>query len=207
MEIADRDGIDAVSMRRVASELGSGVMSLYRHVTSKDDVHDLLLDAAFGEIELLNRPSKNWRANLRIVARQTRTALKRHPWLAGLLSSRPPLGPNYLRHFEYSLASVAALGLNMETTSRIIGTFYVFIMGFTSYELAEHESNRRTGMTDAEKRQSVAPYIESVLASGRFPNLVRFLDSGATEPDDESFTFGLECVLDGIAARIPNKPR
>jgi AcrR family transcriptional regulator len=202
IRIADGEGLEAISMRRVAEELGSGTMSLYRHVSSKEDLLDLLLDAAFGEIELPEKPSRNWRSNLRLAARETRAAMKKHPWLAGLLSRRPPLGPNYLRHFEFLLASVAVLKLEMAAAVRIVGTLYVFVMGYVGFELAEEESYRRVGMSEPQRRKSVAPYMERVIATGRFPNLARFLVAGAEMPDDRGFEFGLDCVLDGIAAKV-----
>jgi len=205
IRIADGEGLDAVSMRRVAGELGSGTMSLYRHVSGKDDLLDLLLDAAFGEIPLPGKPSRNWQSSLRLAARETRVAMKRHPWLAGLLSRRPPLGPNYLRHFEFLLASVSALDLDIRAATRMVGTLYVFVMGYVGVELSEQESYQRAGMTEEERRRAVAPYMDRVIATGRFPNLARFLVSGAEMPDDRGFEFGLDCVLDGMAAKV--KPR
>jgi AcrR family transcriptional regulator len=200
--IADEEGLEAISMRRVAEELRSGTMSLYRHVSSKEDLLDLLLDFAFGEIELPPKPSRNWKANLRLAARHTRVAMKRHPWLAGLLSRRPPLGPNYLRHFEFLLASVAALKLDIRAAVRVVGTLYVFVMGYVGFELAEEESYRKVGMSEAERRHAVTPYLDRVIATGRFPNLARFLVAGTDLPDDRGFEFGLDCVIEGMAARI-----
>lgn len=205
IRVADREGLEAISMRRVAQELGSGTMSLYRHVAGKDDLLDLLLDAAFGEIALPDKPSRNWRMNLRVAARETRIALKRHPWLGALLSRRPPLGPNYLRHFEFLLASLAVLKLDIAAAVRMVGTLYVFVMGYVSFELAEEESYRHGGMSEDERRKSVAPYMDRVISTGKFPNLARFLVAGAEMPDERGFEYGLDCVLEGMAARV--KPR
>ena len=84
-------------------------------------------------------------------------ALKRHPWLATLLSSRPPLGPHYLRYFEALLGTVAGLGLDVQTMTRVVGAVYVYVLGFVSYELGEEQSTRQTGLTEADKHRLAAP--------------------------------------------------
>ncbi len=90
-------------------------------------------------------------------------------WLSTLLHRRPPLGPNYLRHFEYCLQSVAGLGLDIRSMTRLVGTLYVFVLGFVAYELQELENDRRLGMSDAERRAAVEPYLTEILETGSFP--------------------------------------
>ena len=205
MRMADAEGLQRISMRRIAAELDAAAMSLYRHIRSKDDLLDLMLDAGFGELALPEQLSGDWRADLRKLAAEVRTILKRHPWLAVLLSSRPPLGPNYLRYFEFLLSTVAGLGLSIDMMIRITAAVIVYDMGYVSYELAEEENTRRTGLTEEDKHALAAPYVQQVIATGAFPNFERFYQAGAAPPDDEGFTFGLDCLLDGLAARLlPN---
>src|SRR5262245_32195265 len=94
IEIADAEGIEALSMRRVAAKLRAGTMSLYWHVPSKDDLLDLVRDAIMGEVKLPSTPSGGWRADLRLVAYQTRAELLRHPWYGEIIGDLPSLGPN-----------------------------------------------------------------------------------------------------------------
>jgi AcrR family transcriptional regulator len=203
MAIADGEGIDGITMRRVASALGSRPMSLYRHIQSKVDLLDLILDTAFGEITLPERPSGDWRADLLLIAQETRALLLRHPWLAGLLSSRPPLGPNYLRYFEFCLAAIAALHVDIRMTVQIFGLVYVYVTGFAAYEVGEAESARRTGLSDAEKHILAGPYVERLIATGDYPHFARFFEAGTVTGDEDNFEFGLSCLLDGLAARLP----
>ena len=205
MAIADAEGAHAISMRRIAAELGSTAMALYRHVFSKDDLLDLMLDAVFGEIALPERPSGDWRADLRAFAYESRAVLKRHAWVLPLLVSRPTLGPSYLRWFEFSLACVTNRGLDIATTAQVVGVLTGYVAAAASYERAEEENTRRIGLTEADKRAIVTPYIQGVIASGRYPNFARFFSEQVSLDPEQSFAFGVECVLDGIAAQLAKR--
>ena len=202
MSIADDEGAQAITMRRIATELTSTAMALYRHVFSKEDLLDLMLDAVFGEIDLPERPSDEWRADLRTFAYQSRAVFKRHPWVMPLLVSRPTLGPNYLRWFEFSLASVADRGLDIATMTKISGVISGYVGAIVSYEVAEEANTRRIGLSEADKRTIVTPYIQQIIASGRYPNFARFFVEQVSLDPDQSFAFGIECVLDGIAVQL-----
>jgi AcrR family transcriptional regulator len=200
--IADREGAQAVTMRRIATELGSAAMSLYRHVFSKDDLLDLMLDQVFGEIALPERASGDWRVDLRALACETREVFKRHSWLAALTTSRPTLGPNYLRWFDRSLAVVDALGLDIATAAQVVGALYAYVGGVVSYELAEAENTRRTGLSEDDKRAYATPYVQQITASGRYPYFARFFSEGVSLDPEQGFGFGLDCLLDGMAAQL-----
>ncbi|HEX8984605.1 MAG TPA: TetR/AcrR family transcriptional regulator [Bryobacteraceae bacterium] len=198
MELADREGLDTISMRRIASELGSGVMSLYHYVPSKDDLLDLLLDAAIGEVEIPKEPSGDWRGDLRTVAARTRACLKHHVWLAGLLNRRPALGPHRFAQFEFALSAVSGLGLDFQAMRRMVGSLYVYILGFVALELSEGQALRR-----AVFRDMPAPYVKKLMATGRFPNVARLLsEDRLAPPGDEAFEDGLDLVLEGMTARL-----
>jgi AcrR family transcriptional regulator len=209
LQIADREGLDALTMRRVAQRLGAGTMSLYWYVRSKDELIELLRDEVAGE-QTLQRASGDWRSDLARFARDTRASYLRHPWLASVLVGLPPIGPNSLRQDELSLEIVSGLGLDFRTQMAIPAAVHCFVIGYVLRELDEQEVQRRTGASEQEWRASVAPYLEQVLASGRYPNLQRVLAVGGDQAEqdaDETFERTLEIVLDGIAARLPKRRR
>jgi AcrR family transcriptional regulator len=200
IRLADRDGVEKISMRCLASELGSGVMSLYHYVPSKADLLDLLLDAGLGGVALPERPSGDWRADLHTVGVQTRACLRRRPWLAGLLHSRPAIGPNRLAQFEFSLAAVSGMGLGIETMQRMVGSLYAYTMGFVMLELSDAETLRRARYG---KTKAPPPYICRLIATGAFPHVERLLRDGkGPRIGDAPFEDGLALVLGGMAALL-----
>jgi len=204
-KLADREGVEKISMRNLASALGSGVMSLYHYVPSKADLLDLLLDAAMGGVALPKRPSGDWRADLHTVGIETRACLKRHPWLPGLLHSRPAFGPNRLAQFEFSLACVAGLDLDIRTMHKMVASVFVYTMGFVMLELSEAEALRRAHYG---KSKAAPPYIRRLIATGSFPNLERlFRETDGPPAGDPAFEDGLNLVLEGMAALLKTSAR
>ncbi|MEN6606801.1 MAG: TetR/AcrR family transcriptional regulator C-terminal domain-containing protein [Bryobacteraceae bacterium] len=198
MRLADTEGLRAVSMRRIASELGSGVMSLYHYVPCKDDLMDLLLDDAFGEIELPEQTSGDWRADLRLVAFETRKCLKTHSWLSALLSTRPTFGPHRYAQLEWALSAVSRLGLDIEVMWGAIRSLYIYIVGFVGREMSEGLAIRR-----ARFDSDSAPFVRKLIATGKFPNVASYLSATRLcPPDDDTFNDGLNLVLEGIAAAV-----
>ncbi|QBD81740.1 TetR/AcrR family transcriptional regulator [Ktedonosporobacter rubrisoli] len=202
LELADTEGTRALSMRRLATKLGAGTMSLYWYISSKEDLLDLLMDAAFGELELPERPSDDWRAGISIFALQTRAVMLRHPWLASLLGTRPGLGPHWLKRFEFFLAAMDNHDLTMTEIARIFSLVDGYVIGFVMRELEENETIRLTGVTREEWRATINPYIQQLITSGNHPYLARYLLESEESPIEENFTFGLDRLLDGIAAYI-----
>ncbi len=203
VELADAEGIQALSMRSVAKKLGAGTMSLYWYISSKQDLYDLMIDAILGEIELPERPSGDWRADLRMLAYQMRATLRRHAWIISLLNSWPPIGPNGLRYIEFYLAALDGLGLSGAAMQRIIGAIGGYVLGTVLDELGEEEARQRSGMTEKEWHGLIEPYMRQVLATGDYPNLARVvMEADESEDKEKDFAFGLDCMLDGIAARI-----
>src|SRR5262249_48476520 len=204
IEIADAEGIEALTMRRVAAKLRAGTMSLYWHVPSKEDLLDLVRDAIMGEVKLPSAPSGDWRSDLRLVAYQTRAALVRHPWYGEIIGDLPSLGPNSLHHVEFSLAAVDGIGLDVQAMAGALNTVDSYVLGFVRRELSEREYIRQSGVTQEEWRAASEPYVKSLLATGKYPTLARFIYSEELADQDANFDFGLECILAGIAARLPN---
>jgi AcrR family transcriptional regulator len=149
IHVADAEGIEAVSLRRVAGELGTGTTSLYRYIANKDELFDLMIDSAAGERDP-PAPTGDWRADLQAIAYENRAMVLRHPWLATLPATlpatRPALGPNSLAWLEAAYATADVLGLNADEVLSQVGTLLTFVRGHVIDELAEQEAARRSGM-------------------------------------------------------------
>ncbi|WP_405135602.1 TetR/AcrR family transcriptional regulator C-terminal domain-containing protein [Nocardia sp. NBC_01388] len=201
LAVADAEGLAAVSMRRVAGDLGSGTASLYRYITNRDELVDLMIDAAQGE-DPLPESTTDWRTDLGAVAHALRATLLRHPWLAGELTGRPALGPNSLRRSESALRAAVALTPDITLASRALTAVHAYVLGSVAAQLASGRAEQRTGLTEEQWQRSVGPYIREVIAAGNHPLLARRVHE-ADDPDpDIEFAFGLDCVFDGLAARL-----
>ncbi|MEU2612251.1 TetR/AcrR family transcriptional regulator [Micromonospora sp. NPDC007271] len=206
VEIADREGLDAATMRRIAQELGTGAMSLYRYVPKRDDLIDLMLDAVVGEIELPERASGDWRADLSLVAYQTRAVGLRHPWQAAL-TRRPTLGPNSLRVYDFSLSALDGFGLHIDEMTSLCGMVGDYVASAVRDEIGWLEHARHTGMDRKHwMAEYVGPYVKQVVESGKYPMFNRTIREGRLShmSPDTRFQYGLDHVLNGIAAALPN---
>ena len=213
--VADAEGPDAISMRRIARELGAGAMSLYWHVRSKEELLDLMLESIEAEIEV-PEPSGDWRADLGAFAHRTRAAMSRHRWAMEFIGSRPPSGPNDARNLERLLALFDGLA-DARLTMNIFGTVATYVTGAVMREAQEMRLQRdqeraAAALTEEQLLQEHERYRKWFEASGRYPRIVRLMESGVDPDDpatrDERFQFGLDCVLDGIAARLnPPSPQ
>jgi AcrR family transcriptional regulator len=205
--LADAEGIDAVSMRKVAAKLGAGTGTLYRYVARKDDLIDLMIDAVEGEDGGPDPLSGDWRQDLRAFARRARSIMHRHPWVALLAAGRPTLGPNRLRLVEHSLDAIADLGLTSDEMLVSVETLQAFVRGYTLGELAEQEAIRRSGLDRQQWMTAHAPYMQRIIDDGLHPLVTRVvLDAEGPHADDQeerSFELGLDRILDGLAANLP----
>jgi AcrR family transcriptional regulator len=212
--VADAEGSQAISMRRIARELNAGAMSLYWHVSSKDELLDFMLDAVEGEQQ--SPPvTGDWRADLTAMARTQRAVLHRHEWLMDFIGGRPPLGPNTLRNLERSLGMIDTLGLDTVTALNLLATVGTYVMGAVLREFREMGVERRDTeamgeLSEDELREIVDGNLKKIKATGRFPHFLRMYEEGidpdSAETRDERFEFGLQCVLDGISVRLPGQP-
>jgi AcrR family transcriptional regulator len=210
--IADSEGSAAISMRRIAQVLRAGTMSLYWHVANKEQLLDLMLDALFGEIQV-PEPSGDWRADLRRQARNERAVLLRHAWVMDFIGGRPPLGPNTLLLMDRLLGALDGIDIDIATAMQILGTVQTYVMGSVLREMQEARVERdeeQADITDEAWEPMRSAWRDRLAADGRFSRVVRFLDAGidpdAAETRDERFEFGLDCVIDGIAAKLAALP-
>jgi AcrR family transcriptional regulator len=202
--IADAEGLAAVSMRRVAAELGVATMSLYRYVPSKDELVLLMADAVFGEAQLPEPPAPGWRTRLELVARLQWATSRRHPWIARVISlTRPMPIPSGMAHTEWTMRALDGLGLDPSTMLYVAITIAGYVQATAVNLESEVEAEQDTGITSDEWMQSQDETLTTIFASGRFP----MLSSIAAQPDfdldlDTLFEFGLKLLLDGLAVLI-----
>ncbi|MDX3617249.1 TetR/AcrR family transcriptional regulator [Streptomyces europaeiscabiei] len=205
VRIADAEGLDAVSMRRVATELGTGAMSLYRYIPGKAELLDLMLDR-------VQRPSENtadlgdggWRSALEALGRATLALYQRHPWLLQVNQSRPILGPSALDGMEKVLSRIKSMGLTDPELVSVIIAVDGYVVGAARTQLYAQEAEHRTGLTDTEFWQAQAPVLEELMLSGRYP-LLAGLSADAFGTDFDHFGFGLQRILDGLEVLVARR--
>ncbi|MFD9637077.1 TetR/AcrR family transcriptional regulator [Streptomyces violascens] len=197
IQLADADGLDAVSLRKVATVLDVGPMRLYGYIDSKEELLDLMVDAVHAEI----RPvGDGWREVLRSLAETTRHAVHEHEWLADLLGGRPQLGPHALATGE---AVMAALGdVDVDAVMPVVSAVNAYVIGAVRRETAERRAERATGMDEKRWQATLGPYLTRTFATGRFPALATVVRDAAHLDADQTFQLGLDFLLDGIEARI-----
>lgn len=206
IQIADTDGIDAVSMRKIASKLGVHATSLYWYVKTKDDLLDIMLDNLMGEQLIDGVPSGDWKGDMRTIARATYERLRRHPWVARELGRRRVLvGPRTLGHIEQSLAAIACLHLDSPTSLAVINSIDSYVIGYALRDIAGKEAEKRSGIDDDEWMEAVAPYVEKTLATGAYPHFRKFVENPFDLHDHQQFDFGLDCLISGIDARVSSE--
>jgi AcrR family transcriptional regulator len=207
VRIADAEGLAAVTMRRVAAELGSSPMALYRHVGGKEDLPELMLDAVLGEVELIE-PTGDWRADLRLLSARRRAVLLEHTWLSGVFGAHPPVGPHATDFIECELACLSHLDIGNDAVRGIVGAVDVLVTGSVMREMAERETLRGTGLSRAGAVDATRPYQEKIAESGRYPHFTRIMLSdsaayGHTDADEDAGFLGvLDCLLDGLESRL-----
>jgi len=208
--IADRDGLEAVTMRRLADSLGGRPMALYTYVPGKSDLLDLMLDAVYGDMPQAALLGDGWRERLVEVARDNRALFELHPWAAAISTSRPPLGPGLMAKYEHELSALANAGLDDVETDAAL----TFLLDFVrSSALAAHDARatrRDTGMTDEEWWAANAPLLARIVDEDAYPTAARVGASagaahgGAYSPD-HAWEFGLARVLDGLGVLIERR--
>ncbi|MFF9584756.1 TetR/AcrR family transcriptional regulator [Streptomyces achromogenes] len=204
VRIADAEGLDAVSMRHVAAELGCGTMSLYNYVPRKEDLYELMVDAAGAEHELWE-PSGDWRADMRRVARQTRELMRRHPWLPRLMSPVYGFSPNALRYLEHCLACLDPLEERYGTKLELIAMLNGMVTTYVRNELDTAERVRALPWSEDEENAVRIAYLGSRLAAGAYPRMAAAFTEDAGPIDLEAvFERAVERVIDAFAPGGPS---
>jgi AcrR family transcriptional regulator len=196
--LADAEGLEALSMRRLAAELGTGTTTLYRYVTGRDELLELMVDAVNGSDGVVTGKPAHWRDGLALVARESRARFLAHPWLASQLVARPTIGPNTLRGAEFVISIALDLVDDPGTAASVTSSLLAYVQGSVAAELAEREAQRRTGLDERAWRETVAPWVRSILADARFPAFARVVLAADALSFEERFEFGLGRLLDGF---------
>ena len=219
VQVADAEGLDAVSMGRVAAELGAAPMSLYRHVAGKDELRTLMVDAAWGEppdgalsdgtLSDGAGPGEGWRAGLARWAWALRTGARRHPWVVRIPLNSLPILPNEVGWFELALACMRDTGLTEARKASVIMLLAGYVRNLATTEADIAAAIQASGLTPAEWMSSYPRILAGLADPQRFPALTQFIAAGVFEaedgPDDE-FIFGLDRILDGLEALIGARP-
>nr|WP_308801091.1 TetR/AcrR family transcriptional regulator [Streptomyces polyasparticus] len=203
VELADREGADAVTMRRLATELGVAPMAAYRHVSGKDDLWALMIDRVSAELAVPDEIT-GWREVLRSFAVQTRELMLRHPWMGRVPAGAVQLTPTRMAVAERQLAALVDLGLDADAMMAAFRAVTSYVQGAVQSEIALREFKEQHGWgSGAEARQALAPQMNYLMESGRYP-VYRTYSLAASRKDDPGweFEFGVDCVLDGIARRL-----
>ncbi|NUS73746.1 MAG: TetR/AcrR family transcriptional regulator [Corynebacteriales bacterium] len=210
IDVADTEGIATLSMRRVGEELHTSPMSLYTYIPGKAELLDLMLDTAYGELPQPQIIPSKWRDALASIARENWALYLRHPWLLHVASSRPVLGPNVMAKYDYELSAVDGLGLNDVEMDLMVGFVTNYVHGAARGATEAAQAAQHTGLTDEQWWNAHAPLLEKVFDPQRFPLAARVGAAAGDEyqaPADHvrQFDFGLDLILDGIAALVASK--
>ncbi|HEY4333509.1 MAG TPA: TetR/AcrR family transcriptional regulator [Ilumatobacteraceae bacterium] len=205
VRIADAEGIEAVSMRRIAAELGAGTMTLYSYVSTKAELFALVTDAVIGEniVPAAELPT-DWRAAITAIARRTRAALGRHPWIFDVVD-QPAIGPNGIRHFEQSMHAVSGMDADPDTRMDVIAAVDEYVFGYCLRERGALRSKQPAGSA----LDDLLDYVADTVASGEFPVLTAlvaergmrdlWLRIDAHTNDHARFDRNLARLLDGLS--------
>jgi AcrR family transcriptional regulator len=216
VRVADAEGLEAVSMARVAGELGFTTMSLYRHVASKDELLQLMWDASTFGAEKLVLEGDSWRAKLLMWATIQRDVLDRHPWITQMPMAAPPLGPNSLHFVERGMGAFDGTGLADADRIRVLGLISSYTLSEARMAYDAARALKQAVAAGAEAGQSGAPaapptfeaLLRELIDERTYPHLYRLAwapDTAETsEPSDEraEFLLGLDRILDGIQVLI-----
>lgn len=206
VKIADAEGLPAMSIRRVADELGVGAMTLYRYLPGKGELIDVMLDTVYRELPL-REVTGDWRARLDEVARENREMYLRHPWLLQVAVSRPPLGPGVMAKYEYELSAIEGIGLTDVEMDAAVALVNGYVHGAVRSAVEAAQVIRSSGITDKEWWLAHEPLLEKIGDAKKYPLASRVGTTVGQEFDapydsDHGFEFGLARVLDGIATLL-----
>ncbi|MFI1223099.1 MULTISPECIES: TetR/AcrR family transcriptional regulator [unclassified Streptomyces] len=216
--VADAEGLAAVSMRRLSTELGTGTMSLYRYVPGKAELLDLMLDRVLGEplpsgpdlpsptdlpADTSGAPA-DWRASIDAMARTYLDNLRAHPWLLKINQARTVLGPSALRGLELSLTALRSMGLRDPELIGVIITVNSFVEGLARTQADAAEAVRQTGLSDEEFWDNQRPYLERAMLSGAYPMMASMAEDTFSAEFDH-FAFGLHRLIAGFEALVAER--
>ena len=208
VELVARDGIEALSMRKLADELGAGAMSLYHYVPNKEDLLDGMVDIVFGEIEL-PATDGDWKTAMRRRAISTREVLNRHRWAVGLMESRATPGPASFRLHDAVLGCLREGGFSIEQTIQAYSVQDAYIYGFALQEKTipfdDAEGAARVASEQARRFAEQAQEQQTAALAEEFPYLHEVVAGHVAEVGydfEAAFLYGLDLILDALEQRL-----
>jgi AcrR family transcriptional regulator len=190
--LADRDGLPAMTMRRLGGELGVEAMSLYKHVADKDDLLSRMIDRVYEEIEL--PATRDWRAFMRQRALSIRGVLAQHPWANGLMAASTSPGPSTLRHHDAVIGCLRRAGMSMPLVAHAFSAVDAYVYGFALQE-------RSLPVRSGERTQQAVERMNAQVPLTDYPDLAAFSTEHLMQPDydyGDEYLYGLGLVLDGL---------
>jgi AcrR family transcriptional regulator len=209
-ELADAQGLDAVTMRQVARALGVVPMTLYTYVPGKAVLLDLMLDAAYARMPRTDTSGQPWRQRLAVIAGENRRLFEIHPWAATVSTIRPPLGPGQMAKYEHELSAFDGLGLDDITIDDCLTYLLSFVQACARAVADARDMQRETTMDDGQWWAANAPLLARILDEDAYPTAARVGTAagaahGSAYNPGHAYDFGLPRVLDGFAPLINNR--
>lgn len=205
VELLDEEGLAGLSMRKLADRLSAGATSIYWHVETKDDLLEYVIDEIYGEVDAPDAELAGWRSGVILLAHSLRATILRHPWLPEVISSRASIGPNAMSLSRRATALFSAAGFTGFDLDHAASALMAYVIGTAGSEAAWLATVKASGKTVSEWVGEVYAQAQEA-AKEDYPELVeRIADWKGVDllqMRSASFTFGLECLLDGFAARL-----
>jgi AcrR family transcriptional regulator len=206
IDLADAEGLVALSMRRIAGALGVGAMSLYRYVPGKAELVDLMVEEVYGEdVTAGDSAEGDWRTRLEIFGRQEWAMYLRHPWMLQIAHGRPMLGPNSMRATDIALRAIDGIGFTEDEMLGAVVTLSAYVSGMAKTTIEAMQAADRTGISDEEWWDIQGEYVGPAVVAGELPMLTKLGEAGAFNSGFDNFEFGLRCVLDGLSVLVDRK--
>ena len=203
--VADAEGLDAMSMRRIAQDLDVGTMTLYRYVPDKSVLLNLVLDRLLARVEDEQPTDRSWREVLEADARESRELYLRHPWVLQINWTRPVLGPNSFAGLERTMKGLQGLAFSDNEKVMAISAIDAYVTGSVRNQILYQLAAEEGGLSDDEFWSAQAPAFDAAMTSGRFPVLATMGDNIFDGGWEETFERGLSHLLDGIAADLTRR--
>jgi AcrR family transcriptional regulator len=209
--LADAESLEAVTMRRTAQLLGVVPMTLYTYVPGKAELLDLMLDTAYARMPRTDTSGQPWRQRLTAIAAENRALFETHPWAATVSTVRPPLGPGQMAKYEHELSAFDSLGLDDITVDDCLTYLLSFIQACARASSDARDVQRDSAMDDEQWWAANAPLLARVFDENAYPTAARVgaaagAAHGSAYSPGHAYDFGLQRVLDGLAALIDDAP-
>lgn len=212
IDLADHEGVEALTMRALAQHLGVAPMTLYTYVPGKSELIDLMLDTAYARMPRASTAGEPWQARLRAVAEENRSLFRAHPWAAVVSTLRPPLGPGQLDKYEHELAALDGLGLTDVEMDDALAHLLTFVRANARDAAAAHAAQQHSAMDDQAWWEAAGPLLTRVLDQAAYPLAVRVGTAAGTahasaHDPDHAYDFGIDRILDGLAPLVARRRR